>query len=250
MQPLKNKVALVTGATRGIGKAIAHMLLTEGAHVVLCGRDPKRTPEVVQELFHQTGGKVAGQVADVRDGEQVAGLFQLADREFGRLDILVNNAGVGIFRPMPELTLEEWKLSIETNLYGAYYASREALLRFRNQSLQRNEGAGHIVQISSLAGKNAFSGGAAYNASKFGLTGFGDAMMQDVRSQGVRVSTVFPGSTATEFGGATETGEEWKIWPEDIAEVVRMLLLMPERTLVSSVEVRPTFSKNAPKRRM
>ena len=250
MQPLKNKVALVTGATRGIGKAIARMLLTEGAHVVLCGRDPKTTADVVLELFHQTGGKVAGQVADVRDCEQVAGLFQLADREFGRLDILVNNAGVGIFRPMPELTLEEWKLSIETNLYGAYYASREALLRFRNQSQQRNEGAGHIVQISSLAGKNAFSGGAAYNASKFGLTGFGDAMMQDVRSQGVRVSTVFPGSTATEFGGATETGEDWKIWPEDIAEVVKMLLLMPERTLVSSVEVRPTFSKNAPKRRM
>ena len=242
MQPLSGKVGLVTGGTRGIGKAIARMLLAEGASVVLCGRHPEQTAEVVLELARESGGKVTGQAADVRDGEQVASLFQLADREFGRLDILVNNAGVGVFRPMPELSMEEWKLAIETNLYGAYYASREALFRFRNAN------GGHIVQISSLAGKNAFAGGAAYNASKFGVTGFNEAMMQDVRSEGVRVSTVFPGSVATEFGGAGVSGEDWKIWPEDIAEVVKMLLLLPERTLVSSVEVRPTFPKNASKR--
>jgi len=116
------------------------------------------------------------------------------------------------------------------------------LFRFRTKD------GGSIVNISSLAGKNAFAGGAAYNASKFGITGFGDAMMQDVRSLGVRVSTVLPGSVATGFGGGAESGADWKIWPEDIAQVVKMLLTMPERTLVSSVEVRPTFAKGAPKR--
>jgi NAD(P)-dependent dehydrogenase (short-subunit alcohol dehydrogenase family) len=244
MKPLSGKVALVTGGTRGIGRAISTMLLMEGASVVICGRTAEHTARVVRELSRETGGKVAGQAADVREGEEVAGLFELADREFGRLDILVNNAGVGVFKPMPELSLEDLKLAVETNLYGAFHASRAALLRFRQNG---NVASGHIVQISSLAGKNAFAGGAAYNASKFGMTGFSEAMMQDVRSQGVRVSTVFPGSVATEFGGGTD-GKDWKIWPEDIAQVVKMLLLMPERTLVSSVEVRPVFTKTSPKR--
>jgi len=164
-------------------------------------------------------------------------LFQFAGEKFGALDILVNNAGVGVFRPVTELSIEDWKLTIETNLTGGFYCSREALFRFRTK------GGGCIVNISSLAGKNAFAGGAAYNASKFGVTGFGEAMMQDVRSLGVRVSTVLPGSVATGFGGAADSGSDWKIWPEDIAQVVKMLLTMPERTLVSSVEVRPAFTK-------
>lgn len=218
------------------------MLLMEGASVVICGRDQKTTSEAVLELSREASDKVKGKAADVSSSEQVGELFRFIDEEFGGLDILVNNAGVGIFRPISELSIEEWKQTMETNLSGAFYCSREALSRFGTK------GGGSIVNISSLAGKNAFAGGTAYNASKFGVNGFGEAMMQDVRSDAVRVSTVMPGSVATAFGGAASSESEWKIWPEDIAEVVRMLLSMPERTLVSSVEVRPTFSRNAPKR--
>jgi 3-oxoacyl-[acyl-carrier protein] reductase len=155
--------------------------------------------------------------------------------------VLVNNAGIGVFRHVRELSLDEWKQTLETNLYGAFYCSREALLRFGTN------GGGYIVNISSLAGANAFAGGAAYNASKFGLTGFTDAMMQDVRSENVRVSTIMPGSVATGFGGhsATADGTNWKIWPEDVAEIVHMLLRLPARTLVSRVEVRPARTKSA-----
>ena len=150
-----------------------------------------------------------------------------------------------MFRPVGELTLEEWRTTIDTNLSGAFYCSREALFRFVTK------GGGYIVNISSLAGANAFAGGSAYNASKFGLTGFSEAMMQDVRSENVRVSYVMPGSVATGFGGHGTTGDgsDWKIWPEDVAEVVRMLLKMPVRTLISRVEVRPLkTSGTGPKR--
>ena len=142
-----------------------------------------------------------------------------------------------MFRPVRDLALEEWKETIETNLSGAFYCSREALFRFETK------GIGYIVNIGSLAGKHAFAGGAAYNASKFGLTGFTEALMQDVRAENVRVSYVMPGSVATGFGGYEMTGSEWRIWPEDVAEIVSMLLRMPPRTLVSSVEVRPAKPK-------
>ncbi len=141
--------------------------------------------------------------------------------------------------PSQDLTLEEWRSTIDTNLSGVFYCSREALFRFVTK------GGGYIVNISSLAGANAFAGGAAYNASKFGLTGFSEAMMQDVRSENVRVSYVMPGSVATDFGSQEQghavdgDGSNWKIWPEDVAEIVRMLLKMPVRTLISRVEVRP-----------
>ena len=264
---LSGRVSLVTGGSRGIGRAIAKMLLVEGARVAICGRNQETIDRTTLELSRETGGKVTGRVADVRSHEQVAGLFRFVDSELGGIDVLVNNAGVGVFRPVAELTLEEWRLTVETNLYGAFYSSREALFRFVTK------GGGHIVNINSLAGANAFAGGTAYNASKFGLAGFSEAMMQDVRSDNVRVSTVMPGSVATEFGrGATEqrgvatgigrqsqsqsadgtpaelNGADWKIWPEDVAEVVRMLLKMPARTLVSRVEVRPVKTKAVPKR--
>jgi len=240
--PLTNKVALITGGTRGIGRAIAKMLLTEGASVAICGRDPEKTQAAALELSEETGGKVAAKHADVSNYEQVGDLFRFIDARFGGLDVLVNNAGVGFFRPVMDLAIEDWKHTVETNLSGAFYCSREALFRFGTK------GGGHIVNISSLAGRNAFAGGAAYNASKFGLMGFGEAMMQDVRSANVRVSTVMPGSVATGFGGSGDAGAEWKIWPEDIAEVVKMLLVMPARTLVSAVEVRPSKTGGAPKR--
>ena len=237
LNPLVGKVILVTGGTRGIGRAIAKKLLEDGGVLAICGRRQEAVHVAVRELAGETTGKVKGKAADVRSYEQVADLFRFIDGEFGGLDVLVNNAGVGLFRPVRDLALEEWKETIETNLSGAFYCSREALFRFETK------GSGYIVNIGSLAGKHAFAGGAAYNASKFGLTGFTEALMQDVRAQNVRVSYVMPGSVATGFGGNEMTGSEWRIWPEDVAEIVSMLLRMPPRTLVSSVEVRPAKPK-------
>jgi 3-oxoacyl-[acyl-carrier protein] reductase len=238
---LAGQNCLVTGGTRGIGRAIARMLVLEGAQVAICGRRQEAVDHAVAELIQETGGKVEGKAADVRDSDQLGALFRFIDARFGGLDVLVNNAGVGIFRPVSELSIHEWKSTIETNLYGVFYGTREALLRFETR------GRGYIVNISSLAGANAFAGGAAYNASKFALTGFSEAAMQDLRSKNVRVSYIMPGSVATEFGGHKagpdqegDTGADWKIWPEDVAEIVKMLLLMPARTLVSRVEVRPS----------
>lgn len=239
MQSLAGKIALVTGGTRGIGRAVARMLLQEDAQVILTGRDSESASRAALELSRETGGKVEGKAADVRSYEQVGELFQFIDQRFGALDVLVNNAGVGVFRPVSELSIEEWKQVVETNLTGAFHCSREALLRFGTRN------GGSIVNIGSLASKNAFAGGAAYNASKFGMAGFSEAMMQDVRNVNVRVSFVMPGSVATDFGSAPESGKAdsgkaWKIWPEDVAEIVKLILQMPARTLVSTVEVRPS----------
>jgi 3-oxoacyl-[acyl-carrier protein] reductase len=238
--PLAGKLCLVTGGTRGIGRAIAKMLLQQGASVAICGRTGADVERAVAELTAETGGKVKGKVADVKNHEEVRELFQFVDAHFGGLDVLVNNAGIGIFRPLSDLTIEDWTLTMETNLSGVFYCSRQALSRFNLR------GGGYIVNISSLAGANAFAGGAAYNASKFGLTGFSEAVMQDLRNGNVRVSYVMPGSVATGFGGrdaAADESRDWKIWPEDVAQIVRMLLEMPARTLVSRVEVRPARIK-------
>ena len=235
---LQGKVCLVTGGTRGIGRAIAEMLLTEAALVVVCGQRPDGVEQSVAEMNARWPGKVKGKAADVKDYEAVQALFAFVDREFGGIDVLVNNAGTGTFSKVSQLSVEEWQQMIGTNLTGAFYCSREALLRMGTR------GAGYIVNISSLAGKNAFAGGSAYNASKFGLNGFSEAMMLDVRYDNVRVSTVMPGSVATGFGsGEAGEGADWKVHPEDVAEIVRMLLKMPERTMVSQVEVRPSRPK-------
>ncbi len=178
------------------------MLLVEGASVAICGREQDAVDQAVSELRSETSGKVEGKAADVKHYDQVAELFQFVDSRFGGLDVLVNNAGVVIFRPISELTVEDWKTTVETNLYGVFYATREALYRFGTR------GRGYVVNISSLAGANAFAGGAAYNASKFALTGFSEAVMQDVRNENVRVSYVMPGSVATEFGGHTDLGRD------------------------------------------
>lgn len=235
---MTNKICLVTGATRGIGRAVAKMMLEEGAQVAICGRQQSAVDQAVTELASETGGKVAGKAADVRNHEDIAGLFRFVDTHFGGLDVLVNNAGIGVFRSVSELSVEDWQLTLETNLSGVFYCCREAFPRFKTR------GRGYIVNISSLAGKNPFAGGSAYNASKFGLNGFSEAMMLDKRNDNVRVSYIMPGSVATEFGGhGTDTGSDWKIQPEDIAEIVRTLLRMPERTLISRVEVRPSKPK-------
>jgi len=170
---------------------------------------------------------------DVGDEKAVARFFEFVDKELGVVNVLVNNAGIGIFRPVAELSFEDWKRTIDTNLSGVFYCCREAVPRMRRG------GGGSIVNISSLAGKNPFAGGAAYNASKFGLNGFSEALMLDHRQDKIRVTYIMPGSVATEFG-AGESGGSWKIAPQDIADIVLTVLRMPERTMISRVEVRPS----------
>jgi 3-oxoacyl-[acyl-carrier protein] reductase len=235
---LRGKRAVVTGASKGIGFAVAKALLEQGAQVAICARSEKPLQEAVARLRGAAAagsGKIVGQSADVSRSGEVARFFEFAGTELGGLDILVNNAGLGIFRPAAELTIEEWDRQIGVNLSGAFYCSRETLSRF-----DRSRG-GWIVNISSLAGKNPFSGGAAYNASKFGLNGFSEAMMLDHRNDNVRVSYIMPGSVDTHFSGtAAQPTSSWKIAPEDIAQIVLNVLQMPGRTLISRIEVRPS----------
>jgi|SRR5580658_4042203 3-oxoacyl-[acyl-carrier protein] reductase len=233
---LQGKNALVTGGTRGIGYAIAGALATAGANVAICGRDPVRLENAVRKLRDQAGNKVAGKLADVSDDTEVADLFAFMDEEWGGPDIVVNNAGVGIFRSTADLSIREWQATLETNLSGAFYCCREALPRMKKR------GGGYVINIGSLAGKNAFAGGAAYNASKFGLDGFSEAMMLDTRYDNVRVTHIMPGSVDTEFSPGSGRAD-WKIAPEDVAEIALMVLRMPVRTLVSRVEVRPSRPK-------
>lgn len=230
---LDGQVALVTGGTRGIGLAVARVLLEEGAKVAITGTTEAGVAKTLGLLQRDFPGKVSGKAADVRSSDSVSSLFGWIDNTLGGLDILVNNAGVGRFKAFADLTPEDWHTVIGTNLTGVYLCSRESLFRFRNR------GGGYIINMSSLAGKNAFAGGAVYNASKFGLNGMSEALMLDHRQENVRVSYIMPGSVATEFtpGGA---GADWKIQPEDIGEIVRMLVHLPKRTLVSRVEVRPS----------
>jgi NAD(P)-dependent dehydrogenase (short-subunit alcohol dehydrogenase family) len=233
---LADKRAVITGGSKGIGLAIAQALLAQGADVLICARTEESLGAALSRL--KAGAperKVIGRRTDVSRNEEVEKLFAAADSELGGLDILVNNAGSGTFRAVADLTVEEWDRVIGTNLSGAFYCSREALLRFRTMK------EGVIINISSLAGKNPFAGGSAYNASKFGLNGFSEAMMLDHRNDGIRVSTIMPGSVDTRFGGQPGgQGSDWKIAPEDIAEIVVDILRMPQRTLVSRVEVRPS----------
>jgi 3-oxoacyl-[acyl-carrier protein] reductase len=234
MEPaLTDKIAVVTGGTRGIGRAIVERLLREGAAVALCSRSREKVQSAVSELERTAAGRVLGAVADVSKRDDVQRFFASAEARFGGVDILINNAGMGIFKNVADLTPEEWHSVIDLNLSGVFYCSHEVLPRMRRR------GGGYIINLSSLAGKNPFAGGAAYNASKFGLNGFSEAMMLDHRYENIRVSYIMPGSVDTEFSPRSGPAA-WKIQPEDIAEIVSMLLRMPPRTLVSRVEVRPS----------
>jgi 3-oxoacyl-[acyl-carrier protein] reductase len=235
LESLAGKTAVVTGGSRGIGRAIAERLLREGAQVAICGRSAERVSGTVEELTPL--GRIFGRAADVTRADEVRAFFQAVDGEFQGLDILVNNAGQGVFRKTGEMTPEEWRANIELNLNGPFYCTREELDRFRNR------GGGFIVNISSLAAKNAFSGGAGYNASKAGLNLFTEALMLDHRYDGVRVSSIMPGSVDTEFAGqpGKRSGDtSWMIAPEDVAETVALVLRMPARTMISRVEMRPS----------
>ena len=232
---LEGKSAVVTGGTRGIGRAVAEALLGVGASVAICGRSGEAVSRTVAELG-AGGGKVAGWAADVSNPGDVAALFRTVDERFGGLDILINNAGVGVFASVADVTPEEWRRTIGTNLDGVFYCCHEAMPRFRKR------GGGFVINIGSLAGRNPFAGGAAYNASKFGLNGFSEAMMLDHRYDNVRVAVIMPGSVDTRFNNQPGGGD-WKSAPEDVAEAVLDLLRMPERSLVSRLEIRPSKPK-------
>jgi len=227
---LDGKQALITGGSRGIGLAIASALTEEGAQVAICGRDPEQLRRSASLL----GARALTFACDVARDEQVAAMFDQVERRFGGLDILVNNAGVGLSAGVADTTPEQWRTVIETNLCGPFYCSRLAI------PLMKKRGGGYIINISSLAGKNAFAGGAAYNASKFGLNGFSEALMLDVRYDNIRVSYVMPGSVETEFGmGAKASASDWKLQSVDVAQQVLALLRLPQRALASRVEMRP-----------
>jgi NAD(P)-dependent dehydrogenase (short-subunit alcohol dehydrogenase family) len=239
-QFLAGKKAIVTGGTRGIGLEVARSLAAAGADVAIGGRNQGSLKAALTEL--QAGpdagaerGKIAGFPLDVSKNESVQSFFKQADGFLGSLDILVNNAGIGVFRAAGELEPEEWDSVIATNLSGAFYCSHAAIERFHH----RNEG--WIINISSLAGRNPFAGGSAYNASKFGLNGMSEAVMLDHRNDNIKVSYVMPGSVDTGFSGSEpQKKSEWKIAPEDVAQIVLDILQLPKRTLISRVEVRPS----------
>jgi 3-oxoacyl-[acyl-carrier protein] reductase len=232
---LKGKTAIVTGSTKGIGRAIAEALIDEGVNVCISARHEDEIERAVNELNERDRGQAAGAVCDVRDYDEVKALIDYAVAEFGGLDFLVNNAGIGIFATVEELAPEDFRAVLETNLFGVYYGCHLAIPEMKKR------GGGYIINLSSLAGTNAHPQMSAYNASKFGLNGFSEAMMQEVRHDGIKVSYIMPGSVNTEFGG-DETSEErsWQLQPADIARVVMDLLHHEERSLPSRVEIRPS----------
>jgi 3-oxoacyl-[acyl-carrier protein] reductase len=234
MSPLTGKIALVTGGSRGIGLAAAHALLTQGASVAITGTDQARLDAAASELGKQaSSARVLALAANVKNPAEVQAAVTKVVAQFGGLDILVNNAGVGVFRPVADTTIEEWQHVIDTNLSGVFYCCHAALPHLRAR------GAGWIVNISSLASKNPFVNGAAYCASKSALNAFSEALMQEVRYEGIRVAYVLPGSVNTGFGGLANTKSEWALQPDDVAEVIVDLVTHPTRSLPSRVEIRP-----------
>ena len=232
---LTNKVAAVTGGTRGIGYSIAEALLAEGARVFICGQSEARLRKALSALAPGADGRIDGAPADVRRYADCRRFVQQAAERFGGLDILENNAGVGIMKPVDKLSPEDWDQTLHTNLSAAFYCAHEAI------PLMRQRGGGYIFNISSLAGVNAFPGGAAYNASKFGLNGFSEALMQDVRYDGIRVSYLMPGSVDTDFAAdpGAKPRASWKLAAGDVAKAVIDLYRFPGRALASRIEMRP-----------
>lgn len=230
---LSGKVAIVTGGTKGIGRGIAEALVREGVNVCLGARSREEIDETVRDLCAL--GKVTGMVCDVRNQTQIKSLFELTELEFGGVDILINSAGIGIFAPVEEMPPEDFRAVLETNLFGVFYCCHEVI------PLMKKRGGGYIINISSLAGANPHPQMAAYNASKFGLNGFSEALMQEVRHSGIKVSYIMPGSVNTEFGGDSPSdNNSWQLQPSDIARVVIDLLHHDERSLPSRVEIRPS----------
>ncbi len=235
MRSLQGRAAIVTGGSKGIGRAIARSLVENGCDVALCARDGAEAEAVAAALGGNRKGRAIGLEADVRQWKDVERLVETAVRELGGLDILVANAGVGGgFGPVDEIAPETWRAVIDTNLTGVYHCCHRAVPELKKR------GGGWIITIGSLAGRYAFAGGTAYNASKFGLLGFTEALMLDVRDHGIRVSCIMPGSVDTYFNDEEPSGESWKLAPADVAKAVLQLLEHEDRSLPSRVELRPS----------
>jgi 3-oxoacyl-[acyl-carrier protein] reductase len=238
MPTLDRQVAIVTGGSRGIGHAVASALLVEGAMVAVTGTDEARLRDARQTLGAVAAGaaeRLIALKADVRNTDDVNALMTAATERFGGLDILINNAGVGGFVDVATMMRDDWDRVIDTNLTGVFYCCHAAIPHLRTR------GGGWIINVSSLAAKNPFSGGAAYCASKAGLNAFSEALMQEVRHDGIRVSYVMPGSVRTAFSGAGDgPATDWKLTPADVAQAIVDLLRHPSRSLPSRVEIRPS----------
>jgi 3-oxoacyl-[acyl-carrier protein] reductase len=235
----ENRAALVTGGSKGIGRAIAAALLDTGTHVLITGRDRAALASAAGELgphAQRSGARVEWFAGDVRREADADAMVGAAVHRFGGLDILVNNAAVGILVETADMTGDQWRETIETNLSGVFYCTHAAIPHLRAR------GGGWIINISSLANRNPFPRGAAYSATKAGLNAFGEALMQELRYDGIRVSTICPGSVRTGFAGS-EAGSaaDWKLAPEDVAQVVVGLLAHPGRSLPSLVDLRPSM---------
>lgn len=235
MISLENKSAIVTGSTKGIGFAIAEALVSEGVNVVISSRSQNEIDQVRERLSKKTEAMVLGKACDVTRMSDVQALIEFSSQELGGLDILVNNAGIGIFGEVEKMSPDEWRSTLATNLDGVFYACHFAI-----PQMKKRDNA-FIINIGSLAGKNAFPGGAAYNASKFGLLGFSEALMQEIRHDDIRVACVMPGSVETSFGGRdASTGDTWKLTSADVAQVVVETLKRDSRCLTSRIEMRPS----------
>lgn len=235
MSKLANKTALITGGSKGIGYGIAEVLMRQNMKVAVTSRSQKAADEAAARLNSAGVGEAIGLGADVRDLQSQQDAVGRLINKWGSLDVLIANAGVGYFGSIETLTPEQWQETIDTNLTGVFYSVKASL-----SALKKSKG--YIITIASLAGTNFFAGGSAYNASKFGLVGFTQALMLDVRQAGIKVTTIMPGSVATYFNDHEPSANDaWKIQPEDIGEIVSDLLRMHPRTLPSKVEVRPSM---------
>jgi NAD(P)-dependent dehydrogenase (short-subunit alcohol dehydrogenase family) len=226
-------IALVTGGSRGIGLATAAAFVSRGMAVAITGTDAGHL-EAARASLAAGGGRVLALQADVRRAGDVQGAVERVASAFGGLDVLVNNAGVGGFVEVASMQPDQWHRVIDTNLTGVYHCCHAAIPHLKAR------GGGWIINVSSLAGSNAFVGGAAYCASKAGLNAFSESLMQEVRHDGIRVSCVAPGSVRTGFSSSDGPGTEWKLAPEDVAQVVVDLIGHPARSLPSRVEIRPS----------
>ncbi len=231
----RGRTVLVTGSTRGIGRAVATALVEAGADVAVHGRNPSEAAAVAAEIDASASGRAVGVAADLTDPDACGGLVEEVVTRLGGLNTVVNNAGLGIFKPITELTVEEWRRQVDTNLGGVFYVCRAAMPHLIES------GDGFVINVGSLASRHAFGGGTGYNASKFGLLGMTEAMMADVRTLGVRVSMLMPGSVDTGFGGrepSTERG--WRLQAADVAAAVLHVLSYPPQAHVSRIEMRPS----------
>ena len=231
-KPLNGNVALVTGASRGIGRAIAHRLATLGASVAICGRD-RLSLEDSSEGLQKLGARVFSHVTDVTDANQVSDLAAKTEAALGAINILVNNAGIGLFGPAHEKSEADWDRVLDSNLKSVFLVSRAVV-----PSMIRR-GSGDIINISSLAGKNTFAGGGIYCASKWGVMGLSGCMMEDLRAHGIRVSVICPGSVATEFSGSKPKDPSKALAAEDVAHAVEAIVTQRPGSFLSEIHLRP-----------